>query len=191
MKPHNPTRSITTPGAGDVAALFVRTRTVYNTIPGVDCWPEKRDARTYDGPHPIVAHPPCASWSRLWAVSRKRTRPGQDDTCGLRAVAQVRKFGGVLEQPAHSRLWWAAYLPAPGLADLWGGHSVELDQAEWGHTCTKPTWLYIVSPATLPPPPHPGRRGRSVTAGTEDQRLMTPVQLALALVAIARAVRPV
>lgn len=35
---------------------------------------------------------------------------------GLWCAEQVRKWGGILEQPAHSRLWEAAGLPRPGSA---------------------------------------------------------------------------
>jgi hypothetical protein len=41
-----------------VAALFVETNGAYYGLPGVDPWDESRDARLYDGPFPVVAHPP-------------------------------------------------------------------------------------------------------------------------------------
>ncbi len=48
-----------------VAALFVEAGGVYSNLAGVDPWDIKRDARLYAGPYPVVAHPPCARWSRL------------------------------------------------------------------------------------------------------------------------------
>ena len=48
----------------DVAALFVETDGTYFGVPGVQPWDEPRDARTYAGPLPVVAHPPCQRWGR-------------------------------------------------------------------------------------------------------------------------------
>ena len=47
-----------------VAALFVRRDSVYKKIPGVDCYDIDRDARTFPGGMPIVAHPPCRTWGK-------------------------------------------------------------------------------------------------------------------------------
>lgn len=47
-----------------IAALFVATGGCYFGLPEVDPWDEKRDARLYAGPWPVVAHPPCARWCK-------------------------------------------------------------------------------------------------------------------------------
>lgn len=150
----------------------------------VDCWDAERDARKYDGPHPVVAHPPCGPWSRL----RHRYK-GNEHDCAPRAVEQVRKFGGVLEHPAASRLWEHPFygnagheadcfiekLPTfDGTEDSFGGYAIEVDQVEWGHVARKRTWLYLVGiPRTrLEEPPFPGRqpthRCGSTTIGRPD-----------------------
>ena len=49
-----------------IAALYVQSNGVYADLAGVDPWYEARDARTYAGPWPVVAHPPCARWGRYW-----------------------------------------------------------------------------------------------------------------------------
>ncbi len=54
-----------------IAALYVETDGTYFDVPGVDAWDEERDARTYTGPHPVVAHPPCQLWGAL-AVARSQ-----------------------------------------------------------------------------------------------------------------------
>jgi len=125
-----------------VAALYIDELGPYVRMPDVEAWGETRDARRYDGPLPVVAHPPCAGWSRL----RRLAHPDPDrDALALLAVGQVRAWGGVLEHPAHTKLWAAAALPLPGDgADAWGGWSLEVRQVAWGHACAKPTWLYFV-----------------------------------------------
>lgn len=40
-----------------IAALFVQRDGCYWNLEGVDPWDEARDARLYDGPYPVVAHP--------------------------------------------------------------------------------------------------------------------------------------
>ena len=104
------------------------------------CWDEQRNAKLYNGPDPVVAHPPCGPWSRLRFMCTK-----QDPACGPRAVEQVRAFGGVLEHPAESQLWRHCRLPFPGeLPDEHAGFTVLVRQVAWGHACEKPTWLYCV-----------------------------------------------
>lgn len=51
-----------------IAALYVAKGGCYFGLDGVDPWDEARDARLYAGPHPVVAHPPCARWCRLAAL---------------------------------------------------------------------------------------------------------------------------
>lgn len=127
-----------------IAALYVETNGVYFGLPDVDPWDVTRDAKKYAGPWPVVAHPPCGAWANLRHLYR-----GDDADCALRAVDQVRSFGGVLEHPARSRLWYTgsvreAMLPWPGRADCFGGYTLEVEQVSWGHVARKRTWLYFV-----------------------------------------------
>jgi hypothetical protein len=123
----------------DVAALYVDPRGPYPGL--VERWyDEARDARTYDGPWPVVAHPPCGPWGRLRHLSRY-----QDPSCGPRAVEQVRLYGGVLEHPERSLLWVHCDLPRPGeLPDGFGGITIEVCQVDYGHVARKRTWLYLI-----------------------------------------------
>ena len=123
-----------------IAALYIDPRGPYVNRPDVDAWDVTRDARKYDGPWPVVAHPPCGPWGRL-----KHLYTGDDRDCALRAVEQVRAFGGVLEHPRGSALWLATDLPRPGIdTDRFGGFTIEVEQVSWGHVARKPTWLYFV-----------------------------------------------
>ena len=54
---------------GCVAVLFVNKNSVYKTLSGVDCYDEEKDALTWQGGTPVVAHPPCRLWCRLRNLS--------------------------------------------------------------------------------------------------------------------------
>jgi hypothetical protein len=184
-----------------VAALYIDPRGPYPTLEGVDCWDEHRDARKYDGPHPVVAHPPCGSYSAL----RHLRLDHSDRDCAVRALEQVRTFGGVLEHPANSTLFDACGLPKPGeLPDAWGGRTIEVEQVRWGHVARKRTWLYLVgiSDAGVNPPPREPThwvsgwryrkdKGGGVAPGhikqcSAQQRRRTPPPFAAWLVELAR-----
>jgi len=78
-----------------VAALFVQSSGVYAAMPDVDPWPEERDARTYTGTLPVVAHPPCASWGRYSKPTTSSTARGplrgNDAGCFAAALSAVRR----------------------------------------------------------------------------------------------------
>lgn len=132
-----------------VAALYVERDGVYAGLPGVEVWDESRDARTYAGPWPVVAHPPCPAWSRMagfrmfvWGLE-----PGKDGGCFEAALESVRRWGGVLEHPAFSKAWDAFGLPKPVTHHGWtgglcGGFSAYVEQGRYGQELLKRTWLY-------------------------------------------------
>lgn len=171
-----------------VSALYVDPTGPYTAMDGVDPWSERRDARRYNGPNPVVAHPPCARWSRLRGMATQDTAD-----CGPLAVEVVQRFGGVLEHPAFSLLWAHCSLPEPGdEPDQFGGYTLHVEQSRWGHRAPKPTWLYIVGcprerlPPIPPPVPDPGGR---VCKMSPKQRELTPLSMAEWLVKVAREVR--
>lgn len=132
-----------------IAALFVQSGGCYFGLEGVDPWDERRDARTYSGPFPVVAHPPCQLWTRFAHVNYARwggehNKPGNDEGCFSSALASLNRFGGVLEHPAFSDAWKHFHLPRP-VAGLWknqGGYWVaEVWQSAYGHKARKRTWL--------------------------------------------------
>ena len=98
-----------------IAALFVYGDGPYASIADVDAWDIKRDARLYDGPHAVVAHPPCSRWCRLAGLVEARWghKRGEDEGCFASALANVRRVGGVLEHPAYSDAFKAFNLPIP------------------------------------------------------------------------------
>lgn len=190
-----------TPSLQNVVVLFVRPGSVYRAM-GLDCYDRERDARTWPGGCPVVAHPPCRSWGRLSHMAKPE--PGEKEL-GPWAVEQVRRWGGVLEHPAVSRLWAACGLPRPDCGtDAHGGWALEIAQSWWGHPCTKPTWLYVCgcAPADVPPcvvtprygthaicrDKRPGVRSRNADRPEirHGDRDMTPEPLAAWLVELAR-----
>ena len=136
-----------------VAALYVKSGGAYFDLEGVDPWDEARDARLYAGPWPVVAHPPCDRWCRFAKGIEKvhGYRVGDDGGCFEAALEAVRKYGGVLEHPAHSIAWDAFGLPKPfkiggwtrSLWDEWGS-TCYVEQGRYGHPMRKATWLYAV-----------------------------------------------
>jgi hypothetical protein len=132
-----------------IAALYVDPNGVYANLPDVEIWDEARDARLYDGPWPVVAHPPCARWSRLAGFTEARfgLKRGDDGGCFAAALDAVRTYGGVLEHPAFSKAWDVYGLAEPLWRGGWtygldGGASCYVEQGRYGLPVKKATWLY-------------------------------------------------
>jgi hypothetical protein len=134
-----------------IAALYVQRDGIYSGLAGIELWDAARDARTYAGPWPCVAHPPCQRWGRFWHGSTRKPHQyqlGDDGGCFAAALASVRRWGGVLEHPADSRAWSAHGLLAPPRSGGWitadwkGGWSCYVEQGFYGHAARKGTWLY-------------------------------------------------
>jgi hypothetical protein len=150
-----------------VVALFVDPNGPYPRLVR-DWYDEARDARTYMGSRPVVAHPACGPWGRLKHLCRFQNRED-----GLVGVEQVRRVGGVLEHPADSGLWVVGGLPHPNEGiDRWGGWTIAVEQWWWGHRAVKPTWFYVVGTRDLPPIPTPS--GERPPSGGKEARARDP-----------------
>ena len=199
-----------------MAALYVQPDGVFAGLDGVEVWDEARDARRYAGPWPVVAHPPCARWGRYHGGAPKtwpRLIKGDDDGCFAAALAAVRRWGGVLEHPAHSAAWLAHGLPWPAAAGGWqqdilGAWCCHVEQGHYGHMARKPTWLLAVDcelpslrwgagPQRLPEyavarygRAKASRIGMLATLSSKDpRRAATPVAFRDVLLAMARSVQ--
>lgn len=143
-----------------IAALYVETGGCYFGLDNVDPWDVERDARLYDGPHPVVAHPPCKRWGRYARGGPSATpgkfKLGDDHGCFAAALASVRKWGGVIEHPEASHAWHAHNLNKPPrwggwiAADFYGGWTCCVEQGHYGHLARKATWLYVFGVSDLP-----------------------------------------
>lgn len=181
-----------------VAVLFARADSIYKTLPGTDVYDIDRDARTWPGGAPVVAHPPCRAWAGL--RFHAKPREGEKDLAHF-AVQKIREFGGVLEHPLKSTLWPAANLPPTGNRDAWGGWTLVIHQNWFGHRAQKATRLYIVGCEPADIPVMPLRLGEAThTVGlwsgrnkaacrpsiTKSEYEGTPPELAIWLVELAR-----
>ena len=173
-----------------VAALFLRYDSGYKKLSVVDCYDADRDAKTFQGGLPVIAHPPCRAWGVLSHMAKPL--PGEKELA-LFAIDKVRENGGILEHPSGSRLF-KKHLPDVGeFLDEYGGYTIEIDQFDFGHVAHKPTKLYICGvPAGDIPPLPPVRteeatrsitgftikvHGRYLKRCTQYQREYTPPKL--------------
>ncbi len=160
---HGPFRSALDGNEQMIAALYVEKNGSYYGIDGVDPWDEERDARKYEGPWPVVAHPPCQRWGKLWAgqplyIKRTGIRKikGDDNGCFKAALASIQLFGGVIEHPWQSHAWPHFEIPVPPRSGGWiaanGGWTCCVEQGRYGHYARKPTLLLVhgISYAELP-----------------------------------------
>jgi hypothetical protein len=185
-----------------VAALYVATNGCYYGLPDVDPWDKARDARLYEGPHPVVAHPPCERWGKMWNggsvyTSRGLTlKKGDDGGCFASALAAVRAWGGVLEHPCASQAWDHFGINNPPRtggwisADFCGGWTCCVDQGHYGHRANKATWLYAVGCPDLPTliwGPSPKRKPNDTCNWlTHKERAATPLPFRDLLLSLAR-----
>jgi len=131
-----------------LAALFVETHGCYFGLPNIDPWDKARNAKNYEGPYRIIAHPPCERWGSYWGGSPRKPHQyelGADDGCFEVAINALCKFGGILEHPAYSHAWEFFNLPAPnpkgGWTDTFPLSSCHVEQGHYGHISRKKTWL--------------------------------------------------
>jgi hypothetical protein len=137
----------------NVACLFVRQKSIYKMLPECDAYDINRDAQSYAGTLPVIAHPPCRTWGSLRFVVT--AAPETEHDLGPWAVEQVRRCGGVLEHPKGSTLFAHCGCPDVGAGkDEFGGFTILVDQFHWGHRAAKPTRLYIVGTDSVPAQPH-------------------------------------
>lgn len=114
------------------AVLWVGIPTVYSGFRGLELYNATRDAFTFNGPGPIIAHPPCGPWGKY-----KGQTFWDDQSHGVKAMEFVHRFGGVVEQPLGSTLFRVHGKPS--------GQVIRVNQGDYGHRSLKPTLLYVHS----------------------------------------------
>lgn len=113
-----------------VAVLYLNRRTLWSKLfPAVDLYGPTRDVRTYQGPYPVIAHPPCGPWGKY------KANCFQSKEDGILAMNLVHSFGGCVEQPVGSSLFRDHGKP--------GAVIEKVEQSLYGHQARKPTLLYF------------------------------------------------
>lgn len=160
-----------------IAALYCEPASIYHDFPQVDVYDEERDALTFKGDMPIIAHPPCRLWSRLRHMS---TAVQSEKALANHALGVARSNGGIVEHPASSSLWKELDMPKRGHKDKFGGWIMTIDQGAFGHPCQKRTSLYMVGiePAQLPAFSVWSNHARTVQSQHSGNRNATPEPLA-------------
>ena len=173
-----------------VAILCAARNSVYKEFDGVEVFDIDRDARTFDDCLPVVCHPPCRAWSAFCAHQAKPLL-GEKDLAPW-CVDKLRENGGVLEHPAHSRLWRHLNLPLPGEEQRGGMWSLAVKQSWWGDTRSKNTWLLFsgIERSDLPDIPFrlhdPANDTQAWNKMSKHQRAATPKRFAEWLIEVAR-----
>jgi hypothetical protein len=181
-----------------VAALFLRSDSGYKKFDNVDCYDADRDATTFNGSMPVIAHPPC----RAWGILSHMANPAEGEKeLAVFAIEKVRANGGVLEHPSGSRIFKNHLPDVDEFDDEYGGYTILIDQFDFGHIAHKPTKIYICGcdASILPelPAKNTSEATRSITGFTikvhgrylkrctQYQREYTPEVLMLWLIDVA------
>lgn len=166
-------------------ALFVCRQSPYWGLLGDEaCFDIERDARTYAGSDPVIAHPPCRGWGRY--AYKAKVRPGERELA-LFALDLVRRNGGIFEHPQSSQFWKAAGIVTGGLPDAFGGWAMDVRQCDFGHRAEKLTTLYMVGVERWPAVPAAVERPAvTVERLCRQERERTPPAFARWLVDLAR-----
>jgi hypothetical protein len=137
--------------------LCAARNSYYRAMPNALVRTRANSAWQTRGNLPVIAHPPCRFWVRS---SHRACAPVSqiiEELClGALCAREVLRRGGILEQPAGSKLFRALGLPTPAspthTSDAW---SMQLNQSHFGHLARKPTWLFFsrIHPRDLPPLP--------------------------------------
>lgn len=109
---------------------------------GLDCYDIKRNARTFCGNNPVIAHPPCRGWTRFGKAMGAKPRPGEKDLAYF-CLERVILNGGVFEHPYESEFAILA-------SDIPGVKSIIVQQDWFGYFAPKKTRLIMPDHYLIP-----------------------------------------
>lgn len=149
----------------EISVLCTLPNSVYKQLPGVDAYDLQRDAYTFSGNNPIIAHPPCQQWSRMKNFANDNPR---EKELAIFCLEQIHKNGGILEHPAGSSFFkYAGIVP-----------TISVNQAWFGFPCQKKTYLYFFDCEPLAFPLSFDCPVRTVSQLTPSHRSITTIQFA-------------
>ncbi len=127
------------PNPNTVSVLCTAPGSHYNKIQGLDLWPLERDAYNFTGTNIVIAHPPCAQWSRMRNFAKVNAR---EKDLAIFCLEKVQQNGGILEHPAGSSFFkFAGIRP-----------TISVNQHWFGYPAQKRTYLYFKNCKPLPVP---------------------------------------
>lgn len=133
----------------------------YEKFPELDLWPIERDAYNFTGNNRVIAHPPCAQWSRMRSFAKVNQ---YEKDLAFFCLEKVQKNGGILEHPAGSSFFKAAGIKP----------TCSVNQHWFGYPAQKRTYLYFVDCLPLPVPLNFSHPTMTVMQMDKDKRsLMT------------------
>jgi hypothetical protein len=148
----------------DIAVLCASNKSKYYLINGLDIYDNNRNAFTFNSNLPIIAHPPCAQWSRLKGLAKPLIL---EKYLAVWCYEWIVKNGGILEHPNGSYLF--DYL---GIRNK----CYKVDLREFGYPAIKTTLLYFhnYKPISQPLTLEPARS--NVTKMHSADRMITPIK---------------
>lgn len=124
---------------GQTAILCADKDSLYKNYDYLDVWDVKRNAYLFTQAENIIAHPPCAQWSRLKAFAKENK---EEKDLAFFCLEKIHKSRGILEHPAGSSFFKEAGIKP----------TLSVDLSWFGYSCKKLTYLYFFncSPAQFP-----------------------------------------
>lgn len=118
-----------------IAVLGVCEKSNYYKVNSPGCelifYDKAKDMRTFDFSCPVIAHPPCAQWSRVRNFAHDNP---EEKKLAHFCLYAVRLCGGILEHPHGSEF----------MRDVVGYENcISVNQHWWKFPCQKKTLLYF------------------------------------------------
>lgn len=147
----------------NISVLCVAKKSNYKNFVGLDLWDEKRDAYNFKRNEFVIAHPPCAQWSRMKGFS---TRDRKEKDLAIHCMNRIHNApgGGIFEHPAGS-----SFFKYVGITP-----TIEINQLWFGFPCRKATWLYFHKIEPLPVSFIPVMSTRGVNNMDKEDRAVMP-----------------